>query len=145
MDAPLALRWGPTYYVMITVLLVFGLVALVVGAGVRRPVDIAVVCVVPLLLAGGCLLCARRLSRRRAKALPLMKIVWAASIGVLVHGMLALALMGISYANGTAFGSVQKTNLIFALIEAPVGLLLVIMSGRMMQSARQLISDGVLS
>ncbi|WP_333816695.1 hypothetical protein [Tabrizicola sp.] len=145
MDAPLVLRWGPTYYSLIAVLLTLGLVALVAGAGVRRPLDIAVVCVLPLMLAGTSLLCARQLSRRLAKALPLMKIVWTASIGVLAHGVLALTLMAISYANGATFGSVETTNLIFALVEVPIGIMLVILSGGLMRRARQLVRDGVLS
>jgi hypothetical protein len=112
---------------------------------VRRPLDLAVVSVVPLLLAGISLLSARRLSRRSVKALFSMKIVWAASVGILVHGVLAVILMGVSYSNGATFGSVETTNLTFALIEAPVGLLLVFLSGRMTRSARQLVKDGVLS
>jgi len=74
-----------------------------------------------------------------------MKIVWTASIGVLAHGVLALTLMAISYANGATFGSVETTNLIFALVEVPIGIMLVILSGGLMRRARQLVRDGVLS
>jgi hypothetical protein len=145
MDEPLALRWGPAYYTMVGVLLVLGLAALILGFGVRRPLDIVVVSFFPLLVAAACIVCARQLRQLRATAIRPMKIVWAASIGVLAHGVIGLSLMGLAYAVGSEPTPVDSSNLKSVLIEIPLGFGLALASSRMLRSAKKLKSDGVLS
>jgi hypothetical protein len=148
MNAPLSLRWGPSYFITLAVVLILGLGFFLLkfsAEGAVARTMLGIVALFTLLFAVGCVVIARRLINRQASVLRPMKLVRAGFLGLLIHGALVLILTGVSRATGADQGPVEHANLIFALVEAPVGLILVIVTTLIIRDARKLVIDGVLN